>query len=91
MKVEVKLFSILRDCLPPEAKQGRATIELPEPATLSDLITHLGVDQKLGYTPQDIIARAGWQVIVNGSFESDLGRSLKDEDFVQIFPPVAGG
>ncbi|MEW5960151.1 MAG: MoaD/ThiS family protein [Chloroflexota bacterium] len=91
MKVEVKLFSILRDCLPAGARQGQAVIELPEPATLRDLITHLGIDQKLGYSPQDIIARAGWQVIVNGSFEASLERRLQAEDYVQIFPPVAGG
>ena len=91
MKVEVKLFSILRDCLPAEAKEGKAIIAMPESAALSDLMVRLGIDRKLGYPPQDIIARAGWQVIVNGGFESNMDRLLRDEDYVQIFPPVAGG
>ena len=48
MKINLKLFSILRDCLPAEAQQGQATIELPEEATLSNLVTHLEIDQRLG-------------------------------------------
>jgi len=91
MKINLKLFSILRDCLPAEAKQGQATIELPEEVTLSDLVTHLEIDQRLGYLAQEIVTRAGWQVIVNGAFERDMARLLQDGDQVQIFPPVAGG
>jgi molybdopterin converting factor small subunit len=91
MKINLKLFSILRDCLPPDAKQSQATIELPQTATLSDLVIHLGIDRRLGFVPQEIVTRAGWQMIVNGVFERDMARPLQDGDQVQIFPPVAGG
>lgn len=91
MKIQVQLFSILRDCLPPEAERGQATITLADGATLADLVTHLGIDQRLGYTAPEIITRAAWQVVINGSFESDIERNLQDGDQVQIFPPLAGG
>ncbi len=91
MKIQVQLFSILRDCLPPDAERGQATIALPDGATLADLVTHLGIDQQLGYSAPEIITRAAWQVVINGSFASDIERSLQDGDQVQIFPPLAGG
>ena len=54
MQVHVQLFSILRDCLTPDAAAlsssgGMATISLPERATLADLVGHLRIDRYLGY------------------------------------------
>ena len=91
MQIHVQLFSILRDCLPPDAVRGKATISLAEGSTLTDLVTHLGIDRQLGYTAPDVVARANWQVMVSGRFETDMGRVLQDGDEVGIFPPVSGG
>ena len=89
MNVNVQLFSILRDCLPPD--KSRTTVTLPDGATLADLMVHLGIDQRLGYNPQDIITKAEWLVLINKSGENDIGRTLQEGDKVQIFPSVAGG
>jgi molybdopterin converting factor small subunit len=91
MQVQVRLFSILRECLPPGAMRNRAAVELPEGARLTELITHLGIDRRLGYAAADLSDKAGWQVLINGNYEADLQRILRDGDQVQIFPPVAGG
>lgn len=91
MQIQVQLFSILRDCLPPEAERGQATVTLPGGATLSDLVTHLGIDRQLGYEAGEVTSKASWQVMVSGQFELDMGRVLKDGDQVSIFPPITGG
>jgi molybdopterin converting factor small subunit len=91
MQVHVQLFSILRDCLPPDAQRGRATITLPEGATLADLVTHLGIDRHLGCQVSEMVSKAGWQVMVSGRYEPDMGRTLQDGDEVLILPFVAGG
>ena len=91
MNIQVQLFSILRDLLPPDAKQGRATVPLVDGATVADLITHLGIDQKMGFAPEEITSKAGWQVMVCDKFEADMGRVLRDGDEVKILPPISGG
>lgn len=91
MNVHVQLFSILRDCLPVEARREGGIVPLAEGATLADLVTHLGIDRRLGYSPQDVVGRAGWQVRVNDEFVPHVERALQEGDRVQIFPPVAGG
>jgi molybdopterin converting factor small subunit len=91
MNVQVQLFSILRELLPPQAKRGRATITLADGASVADLITHLGIDQKMGFAPEEITTKAGWQVMVCDKFESDMRRVLQDGDQVKILPPISGG
>ncbi len=91
MQVHIQLFSILRDCLPPEARREGGMISLPDGATLADLIIHLNIDKRLHFSPHDIITRAAWQVRVNQEFEANAGRPLQQGDRVQIFPPIAGG
>jgi molybdopterin converting factor small subunit len=91
MQIQVQLFSILRDCLPPGAERGQATVTLPEGATLIDLVTYLGIDEHLGYGASEITSRANWQVMVSGQFELDMERRLQHGDEVRIFPPVSGG
>ncbi len=91
MKVQVQLFSILRDCLPVDAVRGCASLELAEGARLTDLIVELGIDRRLGHAAASLSTDAGWQVLVNGQFECDMSRPLAQGDQVQIFPPVAGG
>ena len=91
MQIHVQLFSILRDCLPPSAERGKATIDMPEGATLGDLVVHLGIDQYLGFSAADMSARAGWQVMVSGRHEPNVERVLQDGEQVIIFPPISGG
>lgn len=91
MRIQVHLFSILRDCLPPDAEGGRAAITMPDGATLAELIARLGIDEYLGFPAYDISTKAGWQVMVSGRHEPDVNRVLSDGEEVMIFPPVSGG
>ena len=91
MQVHVHLLSILRDCLPPGRQRGQGTVDLPEGANLTDLVSHLGVDRRLGLESGGSLAEAGWQVLVNGQPEGDKGRRLSEGDLVAILPPLAGG
>jgi len=91
MRVHLQLFSILKDCLPPDAERGHITVDLPEDATLADLVCRCGIARRLGIEAAESLARTGWQVLVNGDFEADMARPLQAEDQVSIFPPMAGG
>lgn len=78
MHVHVKLHSRFREHLPPEAR-GRATVTLPEDASVADLLEHLGIVRRVQL------------VIVNGEQEADRTRALREGDEVRIFPFVVGG
>ena len=78
MQVHVKLFSRFREHLPPEAR-GKATIHLPEDATVADLLAHLGITGRVQL------------VSVNDKPETDRARTLQDGDKVRILPFVVGG
>jgi molybdopterin converting factor small subunit len=84
VKVEVRLFALLRDKLP-DAPRGRATIELAEGASLLDLLARLDI-------PSDVAT----MVLINGERvsrddEQRAAWQLAPGDDVAIFPPVAGG
>jgi molybdopterin converting factor small subunit len=91
MRIEVHLHSILRDCLPRDAKGGQATVEVPDGATIADLVRQMAIDKRLGYDAEDLVTGASWQVMVSGKIESDLARELQPGDQVRILPPVGGG
>lgn len=91
MRICIHLFSVLRDCLPPGAERGRAALDMPEGATLADLIIQLGIDEYLGISAADLSTKAGWQVMVSGRHEPNGHRVLREGEEVKIFPPVAGG
>ena len=78
MQVHVRLFSRLREHLPREAR-GEATVEVPEAATVADLLAHLGIVERVKL------------ISINGQRETDLDRILHDGDQVRIFPIVVGG
>ena len=82
MRVDVKLFASLRKKLPPDSGRpaGKGTVELPDAATLADLIHHLDI-------PLDLAQ----MVLVNGEQTREFGHALTAGDQVSIFPPVAGG
>jgi len=77
MEIRLRLFSILRERLPPGAK-GRAVLKLEEGTTLADLLDELGIERKV-------------VISVNDAHESDKSRQLHDGDKVMIFTSVSGG
>ena len=77
MQIHLKLYSILREKLPPDAK-GRAVMELDESATLEDLLDKLDIHNRV-------------VISVNDQHESDLTRGLKTGDQVKIFSSISGG
>ena len=84
MKVEVRLFAGLRERLP-GALRGRATVELPEDASLQDLLDELAIEPRMAQ-----------MVLVNGAQAprdpaARAARRLAAGDSVAVFPPVAGG
>jgi sulfur carrier protein ThiS len=79
VRVHIHLFSILREHLPPGGEQGRATVALPEGATVADLVAHLGITRRVRL------------VTVNGVQETDHGRPLHDGDQLKLFPTMVGG
>lgn len=77
MRVAVRLHSVLRDHLPPEAR-GRGTITLGEGSTVADLLAHLDITRAV-------------VVSINGAHAGDLAQVLRDGDAVEVFTAVAGG
>jgi molybdopterin converting factor small subunit len=80
MNVEVRLFATLRKKLPPGSPRGKCHLELPDDATLAELLARL-----------DIPRESAQMVLVNGEHDRDFERRLRDGDVLSIFPPVAGG
>jgi sulfur carrier protein ThiS len=77
LEIHLKLYSILREKLPP-GSNGQAVIELREGAALSDLFEELGITRRV-------------VVSVNGVHEPDKSRRLQDGDQVKIFSSISGG
>ncbi len=78
MRVQVKLFGRFRQALPSEAR-GQVAVDLPDGATVEDLLTHLGIDQPVRL------------VSINNQPDRDRARPLRDGDEVLVFPFVSGG
>ena len=77
MEVNLQLYSILREKLPPEAK-GRAVIKIDNDATLADLLKELDITHRV-------------VISVNDAHEVDMSRQLQDGDEVKIFSSISGG
>lgn len=74
MRVRIKCFATLCDHTPPDGQ-----LELPEGATVADLLPRLGLveqDLKLAFV---------------NSKHADLGTVLVDGDQLGLFPAVGGG
>lgn len=84
MQVTLKLFASLTAYLPPNKKNGiEAYIDVPEGATIGDLITRFSIPSKSAHL-----------VMVNGVYIKPSERDqyvLKENDALAICPPVAGG
>jgi molybdopterin converting factor small subunit len=79
MNVEVRLYAGLRT----ESVRSSGdvfSVPLAEGATLSDLFSHLGIQQDLVHL-----------AIINGRIHHDRTARLADGDRVALFPPVGGG
>ena len=65
--------------LPPGSREGVAALDLPEGATVADVMRRLGI-------PADLTR----VVVVNGE-DAAPERPLAPGDEVAVFPPLAGG
>lgn len=90
MRVRVKLLSSLRQLLPAECR-GEQTLELPDGATLADVVAALPFEEHFG--AQALQGGLGnvAQTLVNQTFEGSLKRPLADGDEVVFIPPIVGG
>ena len=79
MRVDVQLHATLTAFLPPGSRDGVAVLDVAAPATVADLIRHLGIPADLSRV-----------VLVNGH-DVDEETLLRIGDVVDIFPPLAGG
>lgn len=77
IEVQVHLYSILREQLPP-GNRGSTKLSMPEEATIADLLSDLQIDRPV-------------VVVVNKARVRDRKQILHGGDSVAIFPPVAGG
>ena len=77
LKINLQLYSILREKLPSEAK-GRTVLQYDEGATIVDILDELGIDRRV-------------VISINGEHESNKSRLLKDGDSVKLFSSVGGG
>lgn len=76
MTIEVKLFAMLRE----RAGADRVEVELPEGATVADLLTRLA----------DLIGALPVRAAVNREYTGE-GQALQPGDEVALIPPVSGG
>lgn len=77
MRINVLLHGLLRWKLARESK-GHLTVELPDGATINDLLEALGVG---------ILVKCS----LDGEIERDFTRQLEDGDDVCFFQPIGGG
>jgi molybdopterin converting factor small subunit len=79
VKVEVQLFATLAAYLPPDGREGAATLDVPDRSTVHDVIQRLGLPADLERV-----------TLVNGG-DATPDRSLSSGDVLALFPPLAGG
>jgi molybdopterin converting factor small subunit len=83
MKVRVKLFATLMDCLPAGTKGNEVVVEAAEDACIGEVLERFSLPERLTHL-----------VLVNGSFVAREARptwQLKEGDHLAVWPPVAGG
>jgi sulfur carrier protein ThiS len=78
MLIDVKLYSRFREVLPREAR-GETTIELPQGATVADLLDHLKLPSRVKL------------ITIDGEQVEDRGIILHQGASVHIYPVVVGG
>jgi sulfur-carrier protein len=79
MRVQVKLFATLRKYMPAGSAGDTLTVDVPEDATVADLVARLGI-------PVDHARMA-----VAAGEQLDLAARLPVGLEINLFPPLAGG
>jgi molybdopterin converting factor small subunit len=79
MKIEVALYATLSKYLPPSAQNRKAVIEVPDRATVDDVLRQLDIPRD---NPNILL--------VNGKQASE-STALQDGQTLSVFPPLAGG
>ena len=79
MRVEVHLFATLARFLPPESREGRVVLDVPDGARAREVIQRLGIPPEFERV-----------LLVNGH-EADADAVLRADDVLTLFPPLAGG
>ena len=74
----IKLYGSLSQHLPPGSKGRKATVELPEGATVDDLAEALGLGEVAC-------------LFMRGSEQVHRAQKLEEGDTISAFPPIAGG
>ena len=84
MRITFKLFAMLQDYLPAEAKKTNAlALDLDDGTTVAQVVERYALPPRLVHL-----------VLIDGSFVAPgdrAGRVLKDGETLAIWPPVAGG
>lgn len=79
MRVQIQLFATLAAFLPGGGGQGLASLEIPDHSTVRDLVQRLGLPADLERV-----------TLVNGG-DATPERTLRQDDVITMFPPLAGG
>jgi len=77
MRIQVILYSYLREKLPPDAN-GRAELELPEGSPVAAVFEQLSLPRQVAWA-------------INGVAQRDFDLVLRDGDEVRVFRQGAGG
>ena len=72
-------FGAMRDYLPPDADGNRATVDLPDGATVGDLVDSLGAPRRMVHA------------LLVDEVQADLGHGLREGAAVTLMPPFSGG
>ena len=79
MEIQVRLFANLAAYGPPAARGEAARVELPEGATVRDLLARLRIPDE------------GPRLLLVNGRDADAGATLKAGDVVDVLPPLVGG
>jgi len=84
MRITFKLYATLQHLLPAGAVRNVSQIDVPEDASLNQIIDQHQIPRELAHL-----------VLINGVFQCESDRdapnALKENDVLAIWPPVAGG
>jgi sulfur carrier protein ThiS len=83
MKIKLRLYATLQKYLPAGTSNSETDMELPEAATIADVLGLLGVPMNLAHI-----------VFINGRhvLRPDIpAHQLQDGDILAVFPAIGGG
>jgi len=81
MKVDVRLFATLRE----RVGEPLISLEIPEPATVTDLMSEMS-------RRYPVVQRYEKNILISVNQEyASLTQSISSNDEIAIFPPVSGG